>query len=121
MPAACGGDRAGQAPLAVERSEHLVDVHESGLELDHEQVPGRGVPCQLVDDAALPVEREGDLRLDYPAWLRGEECREALREVRVPAAQQPIGVTTAPSTEQATRMSVAPATRLSVASERVSQ
>jgi hypothetical protein len=99
-PAAFRRDPPGQASLSVERTEHLVDVGEFGLQLHHEQMAGGGMPAQLVDEAPLAVDRERNLRLHEPAVVLAEKCGEAVGEQRMAAVQQPFSVPTAPPAEQ---------------------
>ncbi len=77
-PASSCGNLLDQPAFAIEGPEKLVDVDELRLQLEHDQVPGRGVPGQLIDDASLAVDRKRHLRLDYPAGRAGDEAGNAV-------------------------------------------
>ena len=96
-PGAIVGDRTGESLLPVERPKHFVDVDQLRLELDDQQRAGGRVPRELVDDAALPEDREGDLRHDLPTGPNQNRRRHIFRQHRVCPAQQSVGVATSPS------------------------
>lgn len=79
-PASARRDLRDQTAFAIEGPKKLVDVHQFGLELDEDQVPGASVPGQLVDEAALAVDAERHFGLDHPARRVGHECRDGLGE-----------------------------------------
>ncbi len=66
IPTQIGTDMAGEAGLGVQGPEQLLHVHESGLDFDHEQGAGGGVPGEQVDPAALAISAVADLDTDDP-------------------------------------------------------
>jgi hypothetical protein len=95
LPAALGGDPASETRLAVKRTERLVDIHELGLEFDHQDVGRAFVACQLVDDAALFIDRERHLRHGDPAGVGQDERGNPLGKERMTPTQQPVEITPA--------------------------
>mgnify|MGYP000011634088 CR=1 FL=1 len=82
VPAALPGNAPGETPLSIQAREQLLDVHELGLQLDHEHDPLPRVPGEDVDRAALAEYRECDLRVVQPAVV-GEVPGELVVELRV--------------------------------------
>ncbi len=60
-------DASRKPAFAVDRSDELLNVGDVGLQLDDEQGAPSRMPGQDVDDAALTVDRERNLRRKYPA------------------------------------------------------
>ena len=97
IPPALAGDLGSEPPLPVCRAEQLVDVGDGGLELDDKEGPGRLMPGEDVDHAALPVDREGDLGGEHPLGELGREPpRDQLVQLGVAGVEQPIQVAGAP-------------------------
>jgi len=71
-PRTCHGHR--EPALAIQGGQELADVDDLGLQFDDQQDPACRVPREDVDDAALAVDREGDLRLRGPARKITEEA-----------------------------------------------
>jgi hypothetical protein len=84
-----------QPSLAIHARDHVLQINQRRLELDHEQRSGRRVPREDVDRPALAVSGERDLRPSLPAGFRepGDNC---LAKGGVSAIQEPIKVATAP-------------------------
>src|SRR6187551_2080009 len=61
IPAPIARDPRGEAAFPVERPKELVDIDDRRLELNDEERPRGGVPCEPVDDATLAEDRERDL------------------------------------------------------------
>ena len=100
LPPATCSDLRDKTPLAIESAQQFIDVDELGLELNEEQMPGFGVPGELVDHASLSVDGERDFRLDLPALGLRHRCGEALREDGVTAVEQPVEVACSPPSRQ---------------------
>jgi hypothetical protein len=97
---ALSSDRGGQAPLAIERADELIEIDELALQLDHQDGPRGRVPGQDVDDPALAVHGERDLRRQLPAGKREDPPRDQLVEGRVSRAPHPVQIAAAPATDE---------------------
>ena len=95
-PVAPGSDLWRQPNLPIERPEHLRDIDDLGLELDHEKRASQGMPGEGIDDAPLAVDREGRLRRQLPAADVREPPRKRLVERAMPRVHDPIQVATPP-------------------------
>src|SRR5450759_2520512 len=96
LPSSFSGYRPGQPAFSVQRAKHLVDVYESRLQFHDQQVRSPRMPRQLVNRAAFTVDRERHLSFDDPPGICQHERREALRQNRVPPAQEPVQFSSAP-------------------------
>jgi hypothetical protein len=67
------GERPGKSCLAIQRPEDFVHIDELGLEFNDQQVSSLRVPGQLIDDAALSVDRERGFGINGPAGT-GAAC-----------------------------------------------
>ncbi len=90
FPTAALNNLSAQAVFSIECSKQLVDVDQSGLHLDNQQVLGPSMPGELVDDAAFAVYREGHLGLNNPAGSPRDQRSEALGEQGMATIEQPI-------------------------------
>lgn len=100
FPSAACSDLPDETALAIERAQQFVDVDELSLELNHEQVPGFGVPGELIDHSSLAVYGKGDLRLDLPTFGLRQSGREILGKDRVAAVEQPVEVAASPPSDE---------------------
>jgi len=90
-----------QPPFAPERREEFVHVRPVGLEFDHQQGAPTRMPGEDVDDSALAVDREGDLRREDPCGqLVPERSRDGLVQRRVRAVQEAVEIAGAPAGHQ---------------------
>ena len=81
LPTELGGcNSRRKPPLSIEGPEELADVHDRGLELDHEDDPSGGVPRQEVDDPTLAVDRERDFGPNRPAATGSQATNDVLGE-----------------------------------------
>ncbi len=56
----------GETTLSVDPADQVIHVDDVGLQFDHEQRSAPRTPRKDVDDPTLPIDREGDLRLEDP-------------------------------------------------------
>jgi hypothetical protein len=66
IPTAVANDGSGQATSAPHCFQQVVHVHELSLELHDQERSSGSVPSEHVDDSALPVDVERDLRGNLP-------------------------------------------------------
>src|SRR5262245_60157549 len=98
MPTTIADDLANEPPLLSDFPDQLVDIHDVGLELDHEDGASAGRPGDDVDDATLPVDRVRHLRREDPGrQLLPEPSSHELVELRMPGIQQSIEIAGAPA------------------------
>jgi len=76
--------------LAMERAENLPDIDDLGLQLDEQERSHALVPGDDVDNAAVAVVRERDLRPKRPPRQTAEPAAHVFRECRMPGAHEPI-------------------------------
>ena len=67
VPPSLASQCRSQAPPAIGRTHQVVDVHELGLQLDHEEDPSTRVPRKDIDHATFAVDRERYFGLGDPA------------------------------------------------------
>src|SRR5258705_12718791 len=100
VPAALAGKSRGEATLAIQRPDELIDVADVGLEFDHEEHLPSGVPGQNVDDASLAVDCKRDLRFGNPASPASKATCHLLVQRRVASVEEPVQIARAPAGSQ---------------------
>jgi len=90
MPAVALGTDCGREPrLGIQWAQRALERPELGLDFDDDERPGRSVPGQNVDRAALPMTRKCDLELDRPT-MPAQKAADCRRHGRVSFVVQPI-------------------------------
>ena len=89
-----------QPPFSIESPKQLIDVHQFGLDLDHEQVRDSCMPGKLIYHTTLAVDSKGHLRLDQPARSLHDEGGNSFRQQRMPTVQEPIEVAAPPPSRE---------------------
>ena len=92
IPAPFRCDLLCEAPLRVERPEHLLDFDDLRLELDDEERTRDWVPGEDVDHPALAVDPERDLGPRDPLGQSGEPLDDRLGQGSVPSVDEAIQV-----------------------------
>ena len=93
VPPTFRGDPASQPTSLIHLANQLVDVDDIRLEFDDDQGSMNRMPGENIDDPALAVDREGDLRLKDPVRQLGREpSSNGLVEPGVSAAHQAIEI-----------------------------
>jgi len=92
-PISC--DLRGQPALHVEAPQCLLDRHELGFDLDHEQRPVGPAIREDVNRSPLAVDRERDLRVHVPSATR-DGRRSGRTERGVALVHQPVEVARSP-------------------------
>jgi hypothetical protein len=104
----CTDDPSGPAPtelltkhrakayLDVEASEHVLQITNPTLDLNHEKRPRRKVPCQEVTSASITEMVETDLRLHEPS-RPGKALGSRVLHMGMSPIKQPIEIGTLPT------------------------
>lgn len=93
-------DPPSETPLPVKIADQLLGVDDVGLQLRHEQYSTGRVPGEHIDDPALAIDRERNLRHHSPSASSGESARDCLVERGVPGVDQAIELPAAPAWHQ---------------------
>lgn len=96
VPPEFDADSTPEAPLPVRRRQHVLEIDELCLELDHQQCSARGLVGQEVDASAFSRDRERHFGPDGPPSSPTDRRCHGLAQPRVFAVQQSIELATAP-------------------------
>jgi hypothetical protein len=98
-PAPLGRNVADQATTTIGGRKDLADVNELRLQLDNQHRPHARVPAYEVDDPALAVAVEGDLRQDGPTLIN-EHWSHLLAHRGVTTSHESIEISASPPRDE---------------------
>lgn len=96
-PAELLGDARAEPDPPVHGRDQVLWINEDRLELDDQEAARLGVPGEDVDDPALAIDREADLRSPDPALDRSEVAHEGFVQVSMCFVRDSIDVAALPA------------------------